>query len=120
MPESENFQPDNIARCRAGIMNAMKKVDAALQSKNKPVTAMPLPAPKVAHAPSKPVNQTFMVYFPFDRHKIAPTSKHSFLNAIDAAHSMGARRIAAFSHSDTLGRQAVKRVAGCITVPCGR
>ena len=100
--QEENFQPADIARCRAGFTTAMAKVDEAMKPAPKPMAAKPAPAP-VVKAPPPPTKQTFVVYFPFDSDEVTPTSKRFIINAIDAAKSMGANRIAVFGHADTAG-----------------
>ena len=102
--QEENFQADDIARCRTGFMTAMAKVDEAMMPPPapKPVAAKPPPAPAPKAMP-KPAKQTFVVYFPFDSDKLTPVSKRFVLEAIDAAKSMGAKRIAVYRHTDTAG-----------------
>ncbi len=101
--QEENFQPADIARCRAGFMKALMVAEAAV----KPAPAMakapaPKPAPKKAMAPKK-VTQKFVVYFPFDSAKLTPESTKVILRAIDAAKKIKAKRIYLSGHTDRAG-----------------
>jgi OmpA-OmpF porin, OOP family len=99
--QEENFQPTDIARCRAGFMTAMAKVEAAI--KPKPVAKrMPKPMPKPMAKPMVK-SQKFVVYFPFDSSKITPDARKTILQAIDAAKGMGARQIRIAGHTDRSG-----------------
>ena len=102
--QEENFQPKDIARCRGGFMTAMAEVDEAL--KPKPVAAK-MPAPKMSppmrKAMPKPQKQRFVVYFPFDGSKITPASTRVIMDAIDAAKSMGAKKVYVSGHTDRAG-----------------
>jgi OmpA-OmpF porin, OOP family len=95
--QEENFQPPDIANCRAGFMFAMAKVEAAIKPKPaaKPM-AKPAPKPMVK-------KQKFVVYFPFDSSKITPTARKTIMSAIDAAKGMSAKRVNISGHTDRSG-----------------
>ncbi len=104
--QEENFQPEDIARCRGGFMTAMAKIDETMKPAPRPVAARPatpIVAKQAQHTAPKPARRIFVVYFPFDSDKITPTSRRVILNAIDAAKSMGAKRVAVSGHTDTAG-----------------
>ncbi len=102
--QEENFQPADIARCRADFMKALSAAEAAV----KPVMAKvpaPAPMPKKAMAPKK-VTQKFVVYFPFDSSKLTPDSTRVILRAIDAAKKLKAKRVYLSGHTDRSGSDA--------------
>ena len=59
--QEENFQPKDIADCRAGFDEAMAKLETA--PKPAPMAAAPAPAPQPAPGP-------FLLYFDFDSAKL--------------------------------------------------
>ena len=98
--QEENFQPEHIARCRSGFMQALAGAEAAV--KPAPMAKAPAPAPKKAMAPKK-VTQKFVVYFPFDSAKLTPESTRVILSAIDAAKDAKAKRVYLSGHTDRSG-----------------
>ncbi len=102
--QEENFQPPDIARCRADFMKALMVAEVAVKpapmAKAKPV--MRSPAPKKAMAPKK-VTRKFVVYFPFDSSKLTPESTRVILNAIDAAKTLKAKSVYLAGHTDRAG-----------------
>lgn len=94
--QEENFQPEDIARCRGGFMAAMGSVEASLK---------PMPVATRAPTAEMPTKKTFVVYFPLNSAKITPQSKEVILSAIDAAKELGAKQIAVYGHTDTAGAQ---------------
>ncbi len=90
--QEENFQPGDIARCRAGFMKALLVAEAA-------VKPAPMPMAKKAMAPKK-MTQKFVVYFPFDSSKLTPDSTRVILRAIDAAKKVKAKRVYLSGHTD--------------------
>ena len=91
--QEENFQPNDVSRCRDGFASAMGEVEEAMKPPPKPV----------AVEPPKPVKKAFVVYFPYDSDEITPTEKKRLLEIIDAAKAMRPTRIAVFGHADTAG-----------------
>jgi outer membrane protein OmpA-like peptidoglycan-associated protein len=100
--QEENFQPPDIARCRADFMKALLVAEAAVKPAPMAKAVMRSPAPKKAMAPKK-MTRKFVVYFPFDSAKITPESKRVILSAIDAIKGMGAREINISGHTDRAG-----------------
>ena len=101
--QEENFQPPDIARCRASFMQAVMKAEAAV--KPAPMVRAPAPMPKKAMAPKK-MTRKFVVYFPFDSSKLTPESTRMILSAIDAAKSLKAKRVYLSGHTDRVGPDA--------------
>ena len=100
--QEENFQPEDIARCRSGFMQALLGAEAAV----KPMAKAPAPMPKKAMAPKmapKKVTQKFVVYFPFDSSKLTSESTRVIMQAIDAAKTVKAKRVYLSGHTDRSG-----------------
>ncbi len=98
--QEENFQPEDIARCRSGFMQALLGAEAAV--KPAPMAKAPAPMRSKAMAPKK-VTQKFVVYFPFDSSKLTPDSTRVILRAIDAAKKIKAKRVYLSGHTDRAG-----------------
>jgi OOP family OmpA-OmpF porin len=96
--QEENFQPEDIARCRSGFKQALLGAEAAV----KPAPMAKAAPPKKAMPPKK-VTQKFVVYFPFDSSKLTPDSTRVVLRAIDAAKGLKAKRVYISGHTDTAG-----------------
>ncbi len=95
--QEENFQPSDVAHCRAGFMTAIAKVEAAIEPKPMAkIAPKPMPKPMVE-------KQKFVVYFPFDSSKITPDARKTILAALDAAKGMKAKRINIAGHTDRSG-----------------
>ena len=100
--QEENFQPEDIARCRSGFMQALLGAEAAV----KPMAKAPAPMPKKAMAPKmapKKVTQKFVVYFPFDSSKLTSESTREIMQVIDAAKTVKAKRVYLSGHTDRSG-----------------
>ncbi len=95
--QEENFQPDDIARCRAALMAALEKLEA------KPVAAAP--APKAAPAPAPMMPETFIVYFAFDSTELTGAGNLVLDNAMRAAKTMAATDLAVTGHADRAGSE---------------
>ena len=96
--QEENFQPKDIAACRAGFMTAVAELEDGL--KPTPVAAKPEPAP-----PPAPVVKRFLVYFPFDSAKLTSQSASVVRQAIDEAKALGGARVSLVGNTDTVGTQ---------------
>jgi OmpA-OmpF porin, OOP family len=92
--QEENFQPPDIAKCRAGFMGAIARVEAAIGPK-------PM---------AKAKNRKFVVYFPFNSSKITPAANKTLMDAIDAAKGMGAKRVNISGHTDLSGAGAYNAI----------
>ena len=94
--QEENFQPKDIARCRAGFLDAMAKLNDGM----KPVrVAAAAPPP-----PAKQMRESFAVYFAFDSDQPNADSQKSIADAIDAAKRIGARQVLLIGHADRAGQ----------------
>ena len=98
--QEEDHQPDDIARCKSGFMQALLGAEAAV--KPPPMAKAPAPMRKKAMSPKK-VTRKFVVYFPFDSSKITPESTRVILRAIDAAKTMKAKSVHLAGHTDRAG-----------------
>ena len=72
--QEENFQPKDIAACRAAFMSAMAKLDKAMAPK--PKMAMKKPMMEKARAPEAPVvDGIYIVFFDFNSTKLSVESQ---------------------------------------------
>ena len=94
--QEENFQPKDIAACRAGFLESMAKVNAGIQ----PVRVA---APAPAAPPPAQKTESFAVYFDFDSDQLTPASQRSVADAIDAAKRIGAKDVLLVGHADRSG-----------------
>ncbi|MFN3231515.1 MAG: OmpA family protein [Alphaproteobacteria bacterium] len=93
----ENYQPQDIARCRQGFFDALAQAEAALR----PAAVAPAPAPA---APGRP--EPFLVFFDFDESVITPESARVIAEAARRAQESGAAAIQVVGHTDTSGSNA--------------
>ncbi len=96
--QEENFQPKDIARCRAGFMAAMAKLEA--KPKKMAAKAMPKPMPKPK--PMK-VHRKFVIFFAFDSSKISQASHGIIKEATAVAKGIKANRVYVSGHTDRAG-----------------
>ena len=89
--QEENFQPHDIARCRAEFELAMKQ----LQVKR----AMPAPV-----RPKPPLPGPFVVYFDFDKSNLDKTAMEVVNRAMGAAKRSGASALILGGHTDRAGK----------------
>lgn len=102
--QEENFQPDDIARCRADYMASMNAVRSALA----PKTAAAAPAPAPAPAPKAPQRMaaTYTVNFDFDSDKITGKASQIIAEAGMAVDEMKASTIILSGYADRSGSEA--------------
>ncbi len=86
----ENYQPQDIARCRQGFMDALAELERAL-----------MPPPVAAPEPGKP--EPFLVFFDFDKSNITPESAQVIAQAAAKAKDTGAVAIQVIGHADRSG-----------------
>ncbi len=89
----ENYQPQDISRCRQGLLDALAEVDEALR-----------PPPPVVAAPAQA--EPFLVFFDNDSTDITADSAAVIALAADVARASGAAGIAIVGHTDTTGSAA--------------
>ena len=98
--QEENFQPDDISRCRAGYMASMKAIRSAL-------APPPAPAP-VAPAPKAPLRMAaiYTVNFDFDSDSITSKASQIIAEAGLAIDEMQASTIIVSGYADRAGPEA--------------
>ncbi|MDH3472981.1 MAG: OmpA family protein [Rhodospirillales bacterium] len=87
--QEENFQPDDIERCRAGFYDKIAALEEALK-----------PKPMAAAPPPEPV--TFVVYFDFDKANLDPAAQSVLAEAQAAAKKLGGS-VSIAGHTDLAG-----------------
>ncbi|UUX49548.1 OmpA family protein [Nisaea acidiphila] len=95
--QEENFQPDDIARCKADYMAAMNAIRLAMAPA--PAAAAPAPAPK---APQR-MAATYTVNFDFDSDAITPKASAIIAEAGMAIDEMKAGTIILSGYTDRAG-----------------
>ena len=83
--QEENRQPDDIAACRDGFIDAIGLVEASLRPAPAPVAAKPAPM-KVATPMAKPDPKSWVTYFAFDEANLTQQAMQKISEA--AAYSM--------------------------------
>ncbi len=89
----ENYQPQDIARCRQGFLDALAELEKAL-----------LRPPVAAPEAGKP--EPFLVFFDFDKSNITPESAQVISQAAAKAKDTGAVAIQVIGHTDRSGPPA--------------
>lgn len=98
--QEENFQPDDIAACRADYDAAMKAIRLAM--KPAPAAAAPAPAPKAAER----MAATYTVNFDFDSDAITADASAIIAEAGMAIDEMKARTVILSGYTDRAGSEA--------------
>jgi len=93
--QEENFQPHDIARCRANFEAAMKQLQV-----KKVVKFVPEP-----FKPTPPLPGPFVVYFDFDKSNLDKTANEVVKRAIGAAKRSGASALILGGHTDRAGKE---------------
>jgi len=101
--QEENFQPDDIARCRADYMASMNAVRSALAPKT---AAAPAPAPAPAAKAPQRMAATYTVNFDFDSDKITGKASQIIAEAGMAVDEMKASTIILSGYADRSGSEA--------------
>ncbi len=111
--QEENFQPDDIAACRAAFMAAVEKIKTAAPALARPVTPAlrPMPAAaRVAKAIKKPKSVTVM--FAFDSAKIDAAGTTEIAKAVHAYKAFGTAIVRIGGHADRVGTDAYNMKLG--------
>lgn len=102
----ENYQPDDIRRCRDGYMAAIADLEEKL--KPKPVAKMPeppkpAPAPAPKPAPVPQIVRDYLLFFDFDSASLTDGAKAIVNAAAEASRKGKVSRIEATGHADRAG-----------------
>ena len=97
--QEENFQPGDIARCRAGFEAAMKQFEAKPRPKAIAKAPPPPPAPKPVTIPGP-----FSVFFAFDSAKLDSTAMEVVARVVGATRRSDASGILLAGHADRAGK----------------
>lgn len=102
--QEENFQPDDIARCRADYMASMNAVRSAMA----PKTAAATPAPAPAPAPKAPQRMaaTYTVNFDFDSDALSGNASQIIAEAGMAIDEMNASTVILSGYTDRAGSES--------------
>ncbi len=87
----ENFEPEDIAKCRDEFWDALRRVQAAL-------------APKPAQAPPpEPAARDYLIYFDFDKTNIRPDAQGILELVLAAMGELGSNSVSLIGHADRSG-----------------
>jgi outer membrane protein OmpA-like peptidoglycan-associated protein/outer membrane murein-binding lipoprotein Lpp len=98
--QEENFQPEDIAACRASFTASIEKLEAAL----KPAMPAPTPAPMKAEMPALPA--PMVVYFGFDSADLDGVAAATVDQAVKAFKLTKATKIMVRGYTDASGASA--------------
>lgn len=94
--QEEDFQPEDIEKCKAEFEDAMAKIDAAM----KPMAAKPMP---MAEPKVMPLPGPWMVTFGFDSFDLTPEAMNT-VNAVGAAFKDAKpKKVIVTGHTDRAG-----------------
>ncbi|CCQ74571.1 OmpA family protein [Magnetospira sp. QH-2] len=93
--QEENFQPEDIAKCRADFEAAMKELEPKPMAKPMPKPVMPSPKPK-----------TFVIYFGFDKANVDDTGMMIVDKIASYFGDINAASVDIAGHTDTMGPSA--------------
>ena len=93
--QEENFQPEDIARCRGALMAALEALEARPMAKAEPA---PPPAPKLP-----PVPGPYVVFFETDSFELTEKSLAIVKEAAGMASSAQVMKAVLSGHTDTVG-----------------
>ncbi len=100
--KEENFQPEDIARCRAGFEQAMSAIEVAM------APPAPAPAPReevvaVEQAPAPAPVRQYTVFFDFDSATVDDVAMAEIERAVGDANSRATLNVVIVGHTDTVG-----------------
>ncbi len=101
--QEEDFQPDDIAACRAGFTDALAKIEDAVRPM--PVVAAPEPAPVPEPAPAPAAPVAFLVFFDFDSAKIPDDQQKIINDAVASLADKAPSRVVLSAHADRAGEE---------------
>lgn len=106
--QEENWQPDDIAKCKNEFMDALNQLEASMPAPTPPPPPEPEPVAEAfdvdASQPMKPENAMYLVFFDFDQSTLGPGAE-SVLDAVaqEVASRPGITMIKVVGHADTSG-----------------
>ncbi len=106
--QEENFQPEDIAACRADFLGAMGKIDDALKPMAMAAKPVPKPAPMPAPKPKTmaKIPGSFVVMFDFNSAKLDSAAQAVINVASGEAGAFKPTRIVIRGHTDRAGNDA--------------
>ncbi len=99
--QEENFQPEDIARCREGFLDSVAKLEAGMQPPQ-PV-AQPAPPPPPPPAAPPPLPGPFLVFFDFDSSVLSEGAERTIGDIASAIAQSGSASINVAGYTDTSG-----------------
>lgn len=100
--QEENFQPEDIAACRASFVASIEKLEAAL----KPAAPAPAPAPAPMKAEMPALPAPMVVYFGFDSADLDGVAAATVDQAVKAFKLTKATKIMVRGYTDASGASA--------------
>ncbi len=115
--QEENFQPDDINKCKREFLAALEQLEGAMPAA--PAPAAPAPAPAAPNAldvdPNAPMateNAMYLVFFDFDQSTLGPGAA-SVLDAVAAEVSKrNLNSVTVVGHADRSGSEAYNQKLG--------
>ena len=104
--QEENFQPEDIAACRADFLSAMGKIDDALKPMAMAAKPAPMPAPKTTPKMMAKIPGPFVVLFGFDNAKLDAAAQAVITVVSGEAGAFKPTRIVIRGHTDRAGNNA--------------
>lgn len=106
--QEENFQPEDIARCKLGYTDAMAKLDTAMAPpppKKMAMRAMPMATAMPAPMAAKKMGP-YMVYFGFDKKTLDAQAHNTLASLSKQLQGSGVKQVLVVGHADTKGSPA--------------
>jgi OOP family OmpA-OmpF porin len=124
--QEENFQPDDIARCRDGYYTAIAQIDAAMNWPPEVEEPLVMPQPERRAAVEEPVlgkPRFYTVFFDWDKSDITPVAQRvidtiveDWIDEPDTTHLEGhADRSGSVDYNQTLSEQRVDSVISALS-----
>jgi OmpA-OmpF porin, OOP family len=104
--QEENFQPEDINKCRAGFMSSIAQVEAALAAKPVKIAAPAKPMMKAKEKPkmmAPDVQRQYVVYFGFDSTALTPAAQKVIARIAANAKRVKVSRVLITGYTDRAG-----------------
>ncbi|MBE0530804.1 MAG: OmpA family protein [Rhodospirillales bacterium] len=102
--QEENFQPNDIAACRAGFEEAMARLETA--PRPAPMAAAPAPQPAPQQPAAQPAPGPFLLYFDFDSASVTMEGQKVVAAAAKAAVAAKSGTVIVTGYTDRAGSDA--------------